>query len=89
MRYKFDLDKTECGGLSFLGSFTGGILSSPFILIAYPFCEKEVPLVGGKIKVAVAGVGNCASSLIQGIQSKNASHLGLMHWEMGVICPVT
>jgi myo-inositol-1-phosphate synthase len=91
MRYNFDLDKTGGGGLFFLGSFTGGILSFPYILIAYPFCEKEVSLVGGKIKVAVAGVGNCASSLIQGIEyyrrSKDARHLGLMHWEMGGYLP--
>jgi myo-inositol-1-phosphate synthase len=47
--------------------------------------------VGGKIKVAVAGVGNCASSLIQGIEyyrkSEDASHPGLMHWEMGGYVP--
>jgi len=40
-----------------------------------------------KIKIAVIGVGNCASSLIQGIRyyedksSQNA--IGLMHWEIG------
>ncbi len=40
-----------------------------------------------KIKIAIAGVGNCASSLVQGIEyykdksSKDA--VGLMHWEIG------
>jgi myo-inositol-1-phosphate synthase len=39
------------------------------------------------IKIAIAGIGNCASSLIQGIeyyrhrQSKDA--IGLMHWDIG------
>jgi myo-inositol-1-phosphate synthase len=44
----------------------------------------------GKIRVAVAGVGNCASSLIQGIdyyQKLGDKHpdraLGLMHYEIG------
>ena len=40
-----------------------------------------------KIRVAVVGVGNCASSLIQGIhyyadKSKNDT-IGMMHWEIG------
>ncbi len=41
----------------------------------------------GSIKVAIVGVGNCSSSLIQGIeyyrdkQAKDA--IGLMHWEIG------
>ena len=40
-----------------------------------------------KIKIAIAGIGNCASSLVQGIEyykskdSKDA--IGLMHWEIG------
>lgn len=41
----------------------------------------------GKIKIAVVGVGNCASSLIQGIEyyrHKNAQDaIGLMNWEIG------
>lgn len=39
----------------------------------------------GKIKVAVAGVGNCASMLVQGIEyyKKNNSTMGLMHPKMG------
>ncbi len=43
--------------------------------------------VMGKIKIAIAGVGNCASSLIQGIHyyrdrgPKDA--IGLMHWKIG------
>ena len=40
-----------------------------------------------KIKIAIAGVGNCASSLIQGIHyyaDKNPEDaIGLMHWEVG------
>jgi len=40
-----------------------------------------------KIKIAIVGVGNCASSLIQGIEyyrhvEPDAS-IGLMHWEVG------
>ncbi|MCH8329519.1 MAG: inositol-3-phosphate synthase, partial [Nanoarchaeota archaeon] len=40
-----------------------------------------------KIKIAIVGIGNCASSLIQGIEyyknkdSKDA--IGLMHWDIG------
>jgi len=41
----------------------------------------------GKIKIAIVGVGNCASSLVQGIEYyKNASPdeaSGLMHWDLG------
>ncbi|HSQ41636.1 MAG TPA: inositol-3-phosphate synthase [Fibrobacteraceae bacterium] len=40
-----------------------------------------------KIKIAIAGVGNCASSLIQGFEyyrNKEAKDaIGLMHWEIG------
>ncbi|MCH9027931.1 MAG: inositol-3-phosphate synthase [Proteobacteria bacterium] len=40
-----------------------------------------------KIKIALVGIGNCASSLIQGIhyyQGKNEQDaVGLMHWEIG------
>lgn len=40
-----------------------------------------------KIRIAVAGIGNCASSLIQGIEyykNKNAEDaVGLMHWDIG------
>ena len=39
------------------------------------------------IKIAVAGIGNCASSLIQGINyyrdKDPADSIGLMHWEIG------
>ena len=41
----------------------------------------------GKIKIAIVGVGNCTSSLLQGIEyyksnnSKDA--IGLMHWDIG------
>ena len=40
-----------------------------------------------KIKIAIVGIGNCASSLLQGIQyykTKTAeSSTGLMHWDIG------
>ncbi|MBI4843520.1 MAG: inositol-3-phosphate synthase [Nitrospirae bacterium] len=40
-----------------------------------------------KIRIAIAGIGNCASSLIQGIEyyrGKTAEEsIGLMHWEIG------
>lgn len=40
-----------------------------------------------KVKIAIAGLGNCASSLIQGIHyygNKNPEDaIGLMHWEIG------
>jgi len=40
-----------------------------------------------RIKIAIAGIGNCASSLIQGIhyyRDKNPEQaIGLMHWEIG------
>lgn len=40
-----------------------------------------------KIRVAIAGVGNCASSLVQGIyyyRDKQAGEaVGLMHWDLG------
>ena len=41
----------------------------------------------GKIRLGVVGVGNCASSLIQGIEyyktHEGAEKLGLMHYELG------
>ena len=41
----------------------------------------------GMIKVAIAGIGNCASSLIQGItyyrDKGPADATGLMHWDLG------
>ena len=42
-----------------------------------------------KIKVAIAGVGNCASALIQGIQyySKKGPDEGLTYWEIGGYTP--
>jgi len=43
------------------------------------------------IKVAITGIGNCASSLIQGIhyyRDKNPENaIGLMHWEIGGFSP--
>jgi myo-inositol-1-phosphate synthase len=44
-----------------------------------------------KIKIAIVGVGNCASSLVQGIhyyEGSNAQQaIGLMHWELGGYTP--
>ncbi|MEN8129777.1 MAG: inositol-3-phosphate synthase [Pseudomonadota bacterium] len=44
-----------------------------------------------KIKVAIIGIGNCASSLIQGIyyyRSKDSGDaIGLMHWDIGGYMP--
>jgi myo-inositol-1-phosphate synthase len=44
-----------------------------------------------KIRIAVVGVGNCTSSLLQGIEyyrNKNAEEaIGLMHWEIGGYSP--
>ena len=44
-----------------------------------------------KIKIAIAGIGNCASSLVQGIhyyKDKNPKDvIGLMHWEIGGYTP--
>lgn len=43
--------------------------------------------VMNKIKIAIVGVGNCASSLIQGIEYYKDKHesdaIGLMHWDIG------
>ncbi len=43
------------------------------------------------IKIAIAGIGNCASSLIQGIyyyKTKNEKDaIGLMHWDIGGFTP--
>ena len=43
------------------------------------------------IRVAIVGVGNCASSLIQGIQyyrgRSAADAVGLMHWRIGEYAP--
>jgi myo-inositol-1-phosphate synthase len=44
-----------------------------------------------KIKIAIAGVGNCASSLIQGIyyyrDKRKDDAVGLMHWNLGGYLP--
>ena len=45
----------------------------------------------GKIKIAIAGVGNCASSLVQGIQYYSEKSpddaIGLMNWDLGGYVP--
>jgi len=56
------------------------------------FCEKDrgAGFIMDKIKIAIAGVGNCASSLVQGIEYYHAKsakgeefHNGLMHYDLG------
>ena len=41
----------------------------------------------GKVRIAIAGIGNCASSLIQGIEyyrkKSPKDRIGLMHWDLG------
>jgi myo-inositol-1-phosphate synthase len=45
----------------------------------------------GKIKIAIVGVGNCASSLIQGVQyyadQGHEASTGLMNWDLGGYLP--
>jgi myo-inositol-1-phosphate synthase len=44
-----------------------------------------------RIKIAIAGIGNCASSLVQGIYyyrgKQSCDAIGLMHWEIGGYTP--
>lgn len=44
-----------------------------------------------KVKIAIIGVGNCASALVQGIhyyrQKKEDDAVGLMHWDIGGFKP--
>ena len=44
-----------------------------------------------KIRIAIVGVGNCASSLVQGIAyyagREAADAIGLMHWQIGGFRP--
>lgn len=41
----------------------------------------------GRIKIAIVGIGNCASSLVQGIEyyrdKKESDAIGLMNWDIG------
>jgi myo-inositol-1-phosphate synthase len=45
-----------------------------------------------KIRIAIAGLGNCESSLVQGIyyyRSKQPEDaIGMMHWDIGGFTPV-
>jgi myo-inositol-1-phosphate synthase len=54
-------------------------------------CISGRSVVMGKINIAVVGVGNCASSLLQGIEyygKKNSlDAIGLMHWDIGGYTP--
>jgi myo-inositol-1-phosphate synthase len=49
-------------------------------------CEKREIEVE-KIRIAIAGMGNCASSLVQGLEyyrdKQPEDAIGLMHWEIG------
>lgn len=53
-------------------------------------CMRRILFVD-KIKIAIVGLGNCASSLLQGIEyyrnNGNKSVNGLMHWELGGYLP--
>ena len=44
-----------------------------------------------KIKIAIAGIGNCASALIQGIEyymrRQENEAVGFMHWDIGGTSP--
>ena len=44
-----------------------------------------------KIRIAIVGVGNCASSLVQGFEyyrdKRPEDAIGLMHWEIGGFRP--
>jgi myo-inositol-1-phosphate synthase len=45
----------------------------------------------GQIRIAIAGLGNCASSLVQGIhyyrEKQQEEAIGLMHWDIGGFQP--
>ncbi len=45
-----------------------------------------------KIKIGIVGIGNCASSLIQGIEfykkKEDDNAIGLMHWKIGGYLPI-
>jgi myo-inositol-1-phosphate synthase len=49
--------------------------------------EERVGLHMKKIRVAIVGVGNCSSSLIQGIhyylKRESEEAIGLLHWDIG------
>lgn len=55
------------------------------------FPSEEETIYMNKIRVAIVGVGNCASALIQGIHyyqsRKPADATGLMHWDIGGFKP--
>jgi myo-inositol-1-phosphate synthase len=55
------------------------------------FYQMRRSLVMNKIKIAVIGLGNCASSLIQGIHyyadKAPDEVIGLMHWQIGNYTP--
>lgn len=63
---------------------------------AIQYVPSSGDFVLGKIKIAIVGVGNCAASLIQGIEhyrsyngslKKQSDHLGLMNYDVGGYLP--
>lgn len=40
-----------------------------------------------KVRVAIVGVGNCASALVQGVSYYQQNRPGLLHWEIGPYLP--
>ncbi len=56
------------------------------VLIKFIYILKFIGVILSKIKIAIVGMGNCASSLIQGIhyyKDKNVEDaIGLMHWDI-------
>jgi len=64
------------------------ILIQRFGLVLHAKIESELwGIAMGKIRIAIVGVGNCASSLVQGIhyyagRDENDA-VGLMHWDLG------
>lgn len=56
--------------------------------------EHDMNKASKKVRLAVVGVGNCASSLIQGLEyyrkasaEVKSSHVGLMHYDLGGYTP--
>ena len=53
--------------------------------------NESTTQTSGKIKIAIIGVGNCSSSLIQGIHYYRSKHpeeaIGLMYWDLKTAFP--
>ncbi len=63
-----------------------GRLWKILIIVLLQNTLNEEVLLMAKIKIAIVGVGNCTSSLLQGIQyyknKTSKDSIGLMHWEI-------